>query len=156
MKSTLQEELIAELLGEVGKLKDDIRALPAELDTVLGPMKVTIEEKTRAEQGNLEAAGDAQIAKARREIMGMLDDFKRALDAEAKYTLTEGRTVGVAWQWLIVVAFVFGFFGSLVGHYGAHRLYAGQLVGQAEFAQSVMSVWDRLDGKAKKLIESAY
>jgi hypothetical protein len=84
----------------------------------------------------------------------MLEHFQREMQAAAHHTLAEGWTL--RWYWVVVAAFLAGLLGSCVGNYSDYKLYGRQLVGQAEFGQSVMSVWDRLDGKAKKLIESAY
>ena len=174
MANTAQEVLIAELLGDVGKLHDDIKALPGNLEKEVSPALGAILKATEKAHGAIVQLGAAEKASfgnfAAAEKVALRDALKAALRDEAGEALasvareraTSARIHQDAakgekvqrWQW-IAVAFAGSLLAGALGFYGSHLLYGKQIDEQAAFGRAVGTVWDGLDTKTKERIQAA-
>ena len=146
MANTAQEVLIAELLGDVGKLHDDIKALPGNLEKEVSPALGAILKATEKAHGAIVQLGAAEKASfgnfAAAEKVALRDSLKAALREEAGEALASvARELATSarihqdaakgetrqrWQW-IVVAFAGSLLASALGFYGSHLLYGKQI-----------------------------
>lgn len=174
MANTAQEVLIAELLGDVGKLHDDIKALPGNLEKEVSPALGAILKATEKAHGaivQLGAAGKASFGNfAAAEKVALRDSLKAALREEAGEALASvARELATSarihqdaakgetrqrWQW-IAVAFAGSLLAGALGFYGAHLLHDKQMANEAAFGRAVGTVWDSLDAKTKERIQAA-
>ena len=174
MANTAQEVLIAELLGDVGKLHDDIKALPGNLEKEISPALGAILKATEKAHGAIVQLGAAEKASfgnfAAAEKVALRDSLKAALREEAGDALASvarelaasAKALDAAtkserrqrWQW-IAVAFAGSLLAGALGFYGSHLLYGKQIDEQAAFGRAVGTVWDSLDAKTKERIQAA-
>lgn len=174
MANTAQEVLIAELLGDVGKLHDDIKALPGNLEKEVSPTLGAILKATEKAHGVIVQLGAAEKASfgnfAAAEKVALRDSLKAALREEAGEALASvARELATSarihqdaakgetrqrWQW-IAVAFAGSLLAGALGFYGSHLLYGKQIDEQAAFGRAVGTVWDSLDAKTKERIQAA-
>lgn len=171
---TTRDALIHELLGDVGQLHDEIKALPEKMQQAAAPALggVTLAVKRAVEA--IEKIGEAEkqsigrfTAQEKSELRGMfrqamedaageaLASAARTLDRSAavhQETATEYRRL--KWQLPLVAALV-GVLAGTVGHVGGLLLYGQQTMEQAEFGRAVSKVWNDLDDKAKQHINAA-
>ena len=174
MANTAQEVLIAELLGDVGKLHDDIKALPGNLEKEVSPALGAILKATEKAHGAIVQLGAAEKASfgnfAAAEKVALRDSLKAALREEAGEALASvARELAASarihqdaakgetrqrWQW-IAVAFAGSLLAGALGFYGAHLLHDKQMANEAAFGRAVGTVWDSLDAKTKERIQAA-
>ena len=174
MANTAQEVLIAELLGDVGKLHDDIKALPGNLEKEVSPALGAILKATEKAHGVIVQLGAAEKASfgnfAAAEKVALRDSLKAALREEAGEALASvARELATSarihqdaakgetrqrWQW-IAVAFAGSLLAGALGFYGAHLLHDKQMANEAAFGRAVGTVWDSLDAKTKERIQAA-
>ena len=174
MANTAQEVLIAELLGDVGKLHDDIKALPGNLEKEVSPTLGAILKATEKAHGAIVQLGAAEKASfgnfAAAEKVALRDSLKAALREEAGEALASvARELATSarihqdaakgetrqrWQW-IAVAFAGSLLAGALGFYGAHLLHDKQMANEAAFGRAVGTVWDSLDAKTKERIQAA-
>ena len=174
MANTAQEVLIAELLGDVGKLHDDIKALPGNLEKEISPALGAILKATEKAHGAIVQLGAAEKASfgnfAAAEKVALRDSLKAALREEAGEALASvARELATSarihqdaakgetrqrWQW-IAVAFAGSLLAGALGFYGAHLLHDKQMANEAAFGRAVGTVWDSLDAKTKERIQAA-
>ena len=174
MANTAQEVLIAELLGDVGKLHDDIKALPGNLEKEISPALGAILKATEKAHGVIVQLGAAEKASfgnfAAAEKVALRDSLKAALREEAGEALASvARELATSarihqdaakgetrqrWQW-IAVAFAGSLLAGALGFYGAHLLHDKQMANEAAFGRAVGTVWDSLDAKTKERIQAA-
>lgn len=174
MANTAQEVLIAELLGDVGKLHDDIKALPGNLEKEVSPALGAILKATEKAHGAIVQLGAAEKASfgnfAAAEKVALRDSLKAALREEAGEALASvARELATSarihqdaakgetrqrWQW-IAVAFAGSLLAGALGFYGAHLLHDKQMANEAAFGRAVGTVWDSLDAKTKERIQAA-
>ena len=174
MANTAQEVLIAELLGDVGRLHDQIKALPEGLKTSLAPALGAIALASKEAQATIGQLGAAEKASfgnfAAAEKVALRDSLKAALREEAGDALASvARELAASarihqdaakgetrqrWQW-IAVAFAGSLLAGALGFYGSHLLYGKQIDEQAAFGRAVGTVWDSLDAKTKERIQAA-
>lgn len=172
MANTAQEVLIAELLGDVGKLHDQVKALPEAFKETVTPTlgalalavkdaKTSIEQAGKAEKaafGNFTAQEkvalrDSLKAALREEAGAALADVARELSSSARLHKDAAQAESrQRWQWL-AVALAVGLLGGALGFYGSHLLYGQQQAEQAAFGRAVISAWGDLDAKAKDRIQ---
>lgn len=174
MANTAQEVLIAELLGDVGRLHDEIKGLPEGLKTSLAPALGAIALASKEAQATIGQLGAAEKASfgnfAAAEKVALRDSLKAALREEAGEALASAARELAAsarihqdaakgetrqrWQW-IAVAFAGSLLAGALGFYGSHLLYGKQIDEQAAFGRAVGTVWDSLDAKTKERIQAA-
>ncbi len=174
MASTAQEALIAELLGDVGKLHDMIKVLPDALKESLAPTIGELTQASKEARASLDQVAETQKAALQvfvaQEKAALRDAIKAALREEAGETLagpareleTSARlhreaAGGESRQqrsW-IGVALVLSLTLGALGFYGSYWLYSQERDEQAAFGRAVMMVWDKLDAAAKSRIQAA-
>lgn len=169
-----KDALIYDLLGDVGKLHDQIKALPEAFKESVAPTLGALSLAVKDAKGSIEQAGKAEKAAfgnfTAQEKVALRDSLKAALREEAGAALADvARELSSSarlhadaakaetrqrWQWL-AVALAVGLLGGALGLYGAHLLYGQQQAEQAAFGRAVMATWGDLDAKAKERIQEA-
>lgn len=169
-----RDALTLELLGDVGRLHDDIKALPEALEKstapTLGAIALAVKESTDAIKKVGEAQGPVISRFTAQEKIDLRDVMASAAkDAAGQEISASCRKVEAAaaahqgavadtrrerWLWL-AVALAVGLLGGALGVYGSHLLYGQQQAEQAAFGRAVGSVWDSLDAKTKERIQAA-
>lgn len=155
MASTAQEVLIAELLGDVGKLHDSVKGLPKAMSKALGPACEEVAAVTRDAQSTIDRYGAAQEAR----LQGAADDARSALRADMVQVMREiaGRQAaacGVLGHWKTAFI-VFG--AVLIGVMAGYAMTLAMnepLQGYARFGKATAAAWDHLDSKAKAAIQA--
>lgn len=179
MANTAQEVLIAELLGDVGRLHDQIKALPEGLKESLAPALGAIAVASKEAQATIVQLGKAEKVAfgnftaaekvATRDVIraAMREEAGEALAFPARELAASAATHDRAvkdvqrqrWQWQAValaVGLLGGALGGALGVYGSHHLlYGKQIDEQAAFGRAVGTVWDSLDAKTKERIQAA-
>ena len=171
---TTRDALTIDLLGDLGRVHDQIKALPEALKENLAPSlgalvqaskeaKATIGQLGAAEKisfGNFVASEkvafrDVQKASSRELAGEALASVARELAASAaahdRAVKDEKRQ---RWQW-IAVSLAGSLLAGALGFYGSHLLYGKQIDEQAAFGRAVGTVWDSLDAKTKERIQAA-
>ena len=171
---TTRDALTIDLLGDVGRLHDQIKALPEGLKTSLAPALGAIALASKEAQATISQLGAAEKASfgnfAAAEKVALRDALKAALRDEAGEALASvARELATSarihqdaakgekvqrWQW-IAVAFAGSLLAGALGFYGSHLLYGKQIDEQAAFGRAVGTVWDSLDAKTKERIQAA-
>lgn len=174
MANTAQEVLIAELLGDVGRLHDEIKGLPEGLKTSLAPALGAIALASKEAQATIGQLGAAEKASfgnfAAAEKVALRDSLKAAMREDAGEAFASVARVLAAsaaahdkavkdekrqrWQW-IAVALAGSLLAGALGFYGSHLLYDKQMANEAAFGRAVGTVWDSLDAKTKERIQAA-
>ena len=166
MASTAQEALIAELLGDVGKLHDQIKALPDALKASVAPTIGALALASREAKATIDQYADAQKtafqhftaqekAALRAEASETLASLARELEASAQRHREAAREESrQLWSW-IGVALAVSLTAGTLGFYGAHLLHDKERDEQAAFGRAVIKVWGDLDAKAKARIQAA-
>ena len=171
---TTRDALIHELLGDVGRLHDQVKALPDAFKESVTPTLGALALAVKDAKGSIEQAGKAEKAAfgnfTAQEKVALRDSLKAALREEAGAALADvARDLSSSarlhenaakaesrqrWQWL-AVALAVGLLGGALGFYGSHLLYGQQQAEQAAFGRAVMATWGELDTKAKDRIQKA-
>jgi hypothetical protein len=171
---TTRDALTLELMGDIGRLDDKIKALPEGLKEALAPTLGAIalaSKEAKATIGQLGAAEKASFGNfAAAEKVALRDALKAALRNEAGEALASvARELATSarihqdaakgekvqrWQW-IAVAFAGSLLAGALGFYGSHLLYGKQIDEQAAFGRAVGTVWNGLDAKTKERIQAA-
>ena len=171
---TTRDALTIDLLGDVGRLHDEIKTLPANFEKEVSPVLGAILKATEQAHGAIVQIGAAEKASfgnfAAAEKVALRDSLKAALREEAGEALASAaRELATSarihqdaakgekvqrWQW-IAVAFAGSLLAGALGFYGSHLLYGKQIDEQAAFGRAVGTVWDSLDAKTKERIQAA-
>lgn len=171
---TTRDALTLELMGDIGRLDDKIKALPEGLKEALAPTLGAIALASKEAQATIGQLGAAEKASfgnfAAAEKVALRDALKAALRDEAGEVLASvARELATSarihqdaakgekvqrWQW-IAVAFAGSLLAGALGFYGSHLLYGKQIDDQAAFGRAVGTVWDSLDAKTKVRIQAA-
>ncbi|WP_311224324.1 MULTISPECIES: hypothetical protein [unclassified Acidovorax] len=171
---TTRDALTIELLGDVGRLHDEIKALPEGLKTALAPALGAIALASKEAQATIGQLGAVEKASfgnfAAAEKVALRDSLKAALREEAGDALASvarelaasAKALDAAtkserrqrWQW-IAVAFAGSLLAGALGFYGSHLLYDNRMETEAAFGRAVGTVWDSLDAKTKERIQAA-
>lgn len=171
---TTRDALTLELMGDIGRLDDKIKALPEGLKEALAPTLGAIALASKEAQATIGQLGAAEKASfgnfAAAEKVALRDSLKAALREEAGEALASvARELAASarihqdaakgetrqrWQW-IAVAFAGSLLAGALGFYGSHLLYGKQIDEQAAFGRAVGTVWDSLDAKTKERIQAA-
>ena len=171
---TTRDALTLELMGDIGRLDDKIKALPEGLKEALAPTLGAIALASKEAQATIGQLGAAEKASfgnfAAAEKVALRDALKAALRDEAGEALASvARELATSarihqdaakgekvqrWQW-ISVAFAGSLLAGALGFYGSHLLYGKQIDEQAAFGRAVGTVWDGLDAKTKERIQAA-
>ena len=171
---TTRDALIHELLGDVGRLHDQVKALPDAFKESVTPTLGALALAVKDAKGSIEQAGKAEKAAfgnfTAQEKVALRDSLKAALREEAGAALADvARDLSSSarlhenaakaesrqrWQWL-AVALAVGLLGGALGFYGSHLLYGQQQAEQAAFGRAVMATWGDLDAKAKDRIQKS-
>jgi len=175
---TTRDALTIELLGDVGRLHDQIKALPEGLKESLAPALGAIALASKEAQATIGQLGAAEKAAfknfAAAEKVALRDSLVSAMNTTAGESMAGAardlsRSVRLHedaakaarrhWgQWLAVtlaVALLGGAVGGALGVYGSHLLYDKQMANEAAFGRAVGTVWDSLDAKTKERIQAA-
>lgn len=171
---TARDALIHDLLGDVGKLHDLIKALPGEMQTALSPSlgalvgaskeaQATIAQLAEAQKvsiGQFSAAEkvalrDAMKAAMREEAGAALADTVRALQSSAAAHETAIKAEGRQAIKIMAIAALFGLLGAVCGIAGGYVMFGQEQAQQADFGRAVGSVWGELDQKAQRVIQQA-
>ena len=124
---TTRDALTIELLGDVGRLHDEIKALPERLKSTLSP-----------------ALGAIALASVARELAASAKALDKAMKEKTRQP----------WQW-IAPAFAGSLVVGALGFYGSYLLYGKQIDEEAAFGRAVVTVWGSLDAKTKERIQAA-
>lgn len=171
---TTRDALTLELMGDIGRLDDNIKALPEGLKEALAPTLGAIAMASKEAQATIGQLGAAEKASfgnfAAAEKVALRDSLKAAMREEAGEALASVASELAAsarlhedaakgetrqrWQW-IAVAFAGSLLAGALGFYGSHLLYGKQIDEQAAFGRAVGTVWDSLDAKTKERIQAA-
>jgi len=154
MASTAQEVLIAELLGDVGKLHDSVKALPKAMSQHLTPVCDAVAAVTRDAQSTIDRYGTAQENR----LKSVVEEGRSALRADVVQVMREvadrqAAACGVLGRWK-TACIVFGAVvaGMLVG-YALTLTLNEQFQGYAHFGKATSAAWEHLDSKAKTTIQ---
>jgi len=171
---TTRDALTIDLLGDLGRVHDQIKALPEALKENLAPSLGALALASKEAQATIGQLGAAEKASfgnfAAAEKVALRDSLKAALREEAGEALASvARELAASarihqdaakgetrqrWQW-IAVAFAGSLLAGALGFYGSHLLYGKQIDEQAAFGRAVGTVWDSLDAKTKERIQAA-
>ncbi len=176
-----RDALIADLLGDLGRVDDKITALEQRIDSLpdafkeaIAPSLGAVTMATKEAQAAIQQAGRTEVAAFKnftaQDKIALRDSLKAALREEAGAALADvARELSSSarlhadaakaetrqrWQWL-AVALAVGLLGGALGFYGSHLLYGQQQAEQAAFGRAVMATWGDLDAKAKERIQEA-
>lgn len=176
-----RDALIADLLGDLGRVDDKITALEQRIDSLpdafkeaIAPSLGAVTMATKEAQAAIQQAGRTEVAAFKnftaQDKIALRDSLKAALREEAGAALADvARELSSSarlhdeaakaerrqrWKWL-AVALAVGLLGGALGFYGSHLLYGQQQAEQAAFGRAVMATWGDLDAKAKERIQEA-
>lgn len=171
---TAKDAFIYDLMGDVGRLHDLIKALPEGLEKATAPAlgaiamavkdaKASAEQVGKAEKatfGNFAAAEKSALRDSLR--VTLREEAGDALASAARELATSARIHQEAvkgeitrrGQW-IAVALIVGLMAGALGVYGSHLLYGKQAAEQAAYGRAVSEVWGTLDAKTKERIQAA-
>lgn len=176
-----RDALIADLLGDLGRVDDKITALEQRIDSLpdafkeaIAPSLGAVTMATKEAQAAIQQAGRTEVATFKnftaQDKIALRDALKAALREDAGAALADvARDLSSSarlheeaakaerrqrWQWL-AVALAVGLLGGALGLYGSHLLYGQQQAEQAAFGRAVMATWGDLDAKAKERIQEA-
>ncbi|GJA21163.1 hypothetical protein [Aeromonas caviae] len=176
-----RDALIADLLGDLGRVDDKITALEQRIDSLpdafkeaIAPSLGAVTMATKEAQAAIQQAGRTEVAAFKnftaQDKIALRDALKAALREDAGAALADvARDLSSSarlheeaakaerrqrWQWL-AVALAVGLLGGALGLYGSHLLYGQQQAEQAAFGRAVMATWGDLDAKAKERIQEA-
>lgn len=175
---TTRDALIHELLGDVGRLHDQVKALPeafkGSVAPTLGAVALASNDARKAikEYGDTEkvqfANFTAQEKVALRDVMvGVVRETagteigKAVISvnlAASSFHEAASDARRQHWKWVgfaLAVGLLGGVLGGALGFYGSHRLYGQQQAKQAAWGRAVTAVWDQLDTKTKDRIQAA-
>jgi len=178
---TEYEALMAALLGNVGKVREEIQRLPAELRGSVAPTITALNKTMVDAQASLKAYAKGMEAPIKIAATEQLALTRKAFDETANATLAavaldlkkstelhqralseeHSNRGGKRWVW-IVLAFQVGVVASLVGSglsiFGYKYLNAEaeeENANQAQYGRALIAAWPTLDEKAKKTITEA-
>jgi hypothetical protein len=170
MASTTHEALIAELLGDVGKLHDGIKALPQTINENIKKIHNEIEAIPTSLQSSVgaivkvtqetEKAIELYADTAKKSIKDhvavetALSDAIKALTRSAK-AYEENVKAAHSTIKTLFIAFVVGFCGALLGMWGVWVVYGQQIATNAAWGRGLSIAWNQLDQKTQKIITTA-
>ena len=171
---TTRDALTIDLLGDVGRLHDEIKALPGNFEKEISPMLGTILKVTEKAHGAIAKLGEAEKAAfsnfAAAEKVALRESLKATLREEAGDALASAaRELATSARihqdavkgevtrrgQLIAIALAAGLMAGALGVYGSHLLYGKQATEQAAYGRAVSEVWGTLDAKTKERIQAA-
>lgn len=142
MASTAHEVLVAELLGDVGKLHDAIKSLPK----ALGPVCGAIVKTARDAQSTIDGYAQAQEEKLKIVVATEL----RAAAQEIQRR--QAKAAGYFRPWLVMVLLAVASASSaFLGYKGARASEVDAT--NAAYGRAVAAAWNELDDDARALIE---
>lgn len=171
---TTRDALLIDLLGDVGRLHDQLKAIPQAFKENLAPSLGALTLASKEAQAAIHQLGAAEKASisnfAAAEKVALRDTLKAALREEAGQALANAalelamsarthqdaakRETRHRWQWM-AVALTGSLIAGALGFYGSHFLL-GPLIGkQAALGRAVGTVWDSLDARTKERIQAA-
>lgn len=172
--STVQDALIAELLGDVGSLHDRIKELPRELEEAVVPTVGKLVLAAKKIENTISQLGDAQVVSIQRFTAMEKIEFREAMTTAAKTIAGEAldgaaRALQVAaanhdnamkqekkqTTKLVLVAVLCGFLGSLAGGVGTYASLGNPGDENAAIGRAVSSIWSQLDSKTQGRIQTA-
>lgn len=164
MVDSVSEAIMAELLGDVGKMRDEVKGLSADLAEPLMAIANAIHSgkaviESHADNKKLELKG---LSERERVIMEqrLVDAVNKAAQdlerAGQRMAWEIGRPEGLP-RWVqIAFALLIGVVASVTSIYGAYKMFGDEQNSKAEMGRAVMEAWPELDEKAKGLIEKHY
>ena len=111
MVSTTHEALIAELLGDVGKLHDDIKALPGLIAPTVEAINGVAQEATEQAKAAVRASGNEEADRLHRELAKIA---KEVLQDTHRQTTPDGWKIKVTLA-LAGLAIISALAGGIVG-----------------------------------------
>ena len=146
MASTAQEALIAELLGDVGKLHDAIKELPKALAPVCG----AVVKVTRDAQSAIDGFGAAQEMR----LKGAVDKEREELRADLKVMIRQlatkqAESVRFLGLWKVLMLIAITAAGSAFFGYRIATATDARLMAYVEYGRAVSAAWDHLDDTAR-------
>lgn len=171
---TTRDALTIELMGDIGRLDDQIKALPHTMNEALSPTLGALVMASKEAQQSITQLGAEQktslqnfsasekyaiseaLKKVLREEAGKaLASAARELESSARiHQEAVNRETSQRWQWL-GIAFVIGIMGGGLGIYSSHLLYNKLNSDQLAYGKALNLVWDNLDTKTQKRIMAA-
>ena len=164
MVNSVSEAIMAELFGDVGKLRDEVRGLSAELAEPLMAIadaiqsgKTVIENHADNKKRELKELSERERVIMEQRLMDAVNKASSDLERAGQRMAREiGRPEGLPGWAQIAFAFGIGVVASVTSIYGSYKMFGNEQESQAEMGRSVMEAWPELDEKAKALIEKYY
>jgi hypothetical protein len=164
MVDSVSDAIMAELLGEVGQLRDEIKGLSADLAEPLQAIAdATQSGRTAVETHTVDKKNELQaLSQKERVVMEQLlvdavnkacGDLERAGQRMAREI---GRPDGLPGWVQIAIALAIAAIAGIISLYGGYWMFGGEQERQAAMGRAVMAAWDSLDAKAKEKIEAFY
>lgn len=173
MATTAKEALLAELLGDVGRLADQVDGLPGAIKEAVAPTLCALTIAASDIREAIELSGKSEQAAlaafAVKEKVALHESLRRAIQEEAANVFKEaGLALEVAarrqeetakielrqrWYWLLV-AFLAGAFGASLAVWVNQYAPARAIEDQAALGRAVLASWSHLDTKTKEQLQA--
>ncbi|MEX3581716.1 MAG: hypothetical protein VB137_02195 [Burkholderia sp.] len=149
MASTAHEALIAELLGDVGKLHDEIKALPGLIAQTVWAINGAAQEATEQAKAAVRAAGDEEADRLRGELAKVAKEVLQDVHRQAAQSAPDGWKIKVALA-LAGLAIISALAGGVVGAwlFSSSSLSAEEQK-QLQAGKDILRVWPQLDEATK-------
>lgn len=170
MPSTVQEALVAEMLGDIGLLHEKVERLPDALREATEPAlrsialavkeaKTTVDGYTKAQRPVIQQITATELAALRNAIKS---EANEALSAAAQSlqastqaheaSLQANRRQGIM---LALVVSLVALMSSGIGVAGGYFLFGREQAEQAAFGRATLASWPELDAKTRSQIQKA-
>lgn len=162
--NTNQEVLIAELLGDVGKLHNEIKLLPESMAPTIGAIvsaskeaKTSIDGYVESQKAVFREFNNQERLVMRNELRSNIQEEAGRIIRNAAQALETSAQVHKHTQrgercLLAITALCIGIISAMVGLYGYHMYYGQQMAAEASTGRSLNIAWPRLDEKARNII----
>jgi hypothetical protein len=155
---------MAELLGDVGKMRDEVKGLSAELAEPLMAIanaiqsgKTAVEDHADDKKNELKELSERERVIMEQRLVDAVNKVAQDLEREGQRMAREiCKPEGLPGWVQIAFAFGVGVVASVTSIYGSYQMFGNEQESQAEMGRAVMEAWPELDEKAKALIEKYY
>lgn len=171
---TARDALIIELMGDIGRLDDGIKALPNTMNEAIAPTLGALVTASKEAEKTIAKLGAEQKSSihnfAEKEKSTLRESLKAVLREEAGNALASaaGKLAWAArvhndavkqeraqrWLWL-GISFFLGLCSATYTVWAIDKYYGGQFNKQAAYGRAVYSAWSSLDAKTQKRILAA-
>lgn len=161
---TTRDALIIEAIGDIGELMIQLE----QLNQTLAPMVSALQQAQEAALTAVDCYTDKQkqhlLLCSKQQQAELVDCLQSAVTQAARALEGAGERMaeelpqpnGLSYWKQIIIVIAIASVTSLMSIYGAYRVFGQALDSQAAIGRAVITVWEQLDDKAKKLIEQAF